>query len=101
MLNPEAVKEELSKNGPMELAFSVYQDFMTYKSGIYYHVTGSKLGGHAVELVGYGTDEETGIEYWLCKNSWGEKWGDKGFFKIKQGDSDSSNDIVAGPVKYP
>ena len=98
MQNPEAVKEELSKNGPMELAFSVYQDFMTYKSGVYYHVSGSKLGGHAVKLIGYGTDPETGLEYWLCQNSWGPKWGDKGYFKIKIGDSDSNNDIVTG---YP
>jgi len=98
MQNPNKAKQELVDNGPLELAFTVYQDFMTYKSGIYYHVTGSKLGGHAVKLVGYGV--ENGLEYWLCANSWGPKWGDKGYFKIKIGDSDSSNDIVAGPPAY-
>ena len=34
------IKTELMTNGPMEVAFTVYEDFMTYKSGIYQHVSG-------------------------------------------------------------
>ena len=30
----DAIKTELMTNGPIEVAFSVYEDFMTYKSGI-------------------------------------------------------------------
>lgn len=33
-------------NGPVEAAFSVYEDFLTYKSGVYQHTTGDFLGGH-------------------------------------------------------
>jgi cathepsin B len=36
--------------GPVETGFRVYQDFMTYKSGVYHHVTGKLLGGHAVKI---------------------------------------------------
>lgn len=37
----------------MSSGFDVYQDFMNYKSGVYKHVSGSLLGGHAVKIVGY------------------------------------------------
>jgi len=37
---------------------------------------------HAVMTVGYGVDSKTGKEYALVRNSWGEGWGDKGYFRI-------------------
>ena len=37
---------------------------------------------HGVLIVGYGTDEASGLEYWLIKNSWNTTWGDNGFFKV-------------------
>lgn len=40
---------------------------------------------HTVTVVGYGRCNITGKEYWIIKNSWGNKWGDKGFAKILKG----------------
>jgi len=77
------IMQELSTNGPMYVAFSVYSDFPTYKSGVYRHTSGSYLGGHAVTLVGYG--ELNGDKYWKIKNSWNEEWGDNGHFLIARG----------------
>ncbi len=81
-----ATMKELFNNGPLEGAFTVYEDFFNYHSGIYAHVTGNAVGGHAIRVIGYGTED--GIDYWLCANSWGTEWGMNGFFKIRQGDSD-------------
>jgi hypothetical protein len=41
------------------------------------------VGGHAMEIVGYGT--LGGVNYWLMKNSWGPAWGDRGYMKIRRG----------------
>lgn len=78
-----AIQEELYNRGPMEVAFSVYEDFRTYSSGVYHHVSGSYLGGHAVLLIGWGVDG--GVPYWLIQNSWGGDWGIGGHFKIARG----------------
>jgi cathepsin B len=34
---------------------------------------GSFLGGHAVKIIGWGT--ESGVDYWLVANSWNVHWG--------------------------
>jgi len=83
--NLEAIQTELMTNGPVEVSFSVYEDFMTYTGGVYYHVTGSGLGGHAVKMMGWGTDADTGMDYWLIGNSWNSDWAEDGFFRIRRG----------------
>jgi len=90
------IMTDLMTNGPQSVAFTVYSDFPTYKSGVYKHTTGSALGGHAVEFVGWGTDPSGG-DYWIVKNSWNEEWGDNGYFKIARGSNECGiEDQVAG-----
>lgn len=92
--NPTSIKVEILKNGPVETGFSVYEDFMYYTSGIYVHTSGSYLGGHAVKIIGWGT--ENGVDYWLCANSWNTSWGEQGYFKIKVGQCGIDSDAIAG-----
>ena len=70
----------------MEGAFTVYEDFLTYKSGIYVHKTGDVHGEHAIKIIGYGV--ENGQKYWLCANSWNDIWGEKGYFRIAKGSNE-------------
>ena len=83
-------------HGPVEAAFTVYQDFLTYKSGVYKHVKGPQLGGHAIKIMGWGVED--GAKYWLVANSWNEDWGDMGTFKILRGSDHCGieSGVVAG-----
>ena len=70
--------------GPLAAFMEVYNDFYSYQSGIYEHVSGSYLGGHGIVIVGYYDD---GVDkYWICKNSWGTFWGENGYFNIRMGE---------------
>jgi cathepsin B len=79
----ENTMNDIVAHGPVESGFSVYQDFMSYKSGIYQHRSGGLLGGHAVKIVGWGVENNT--PYWIVANSWNTGWGEKGFFRIIKG----------------
>lgn len=73
------------ENGSVTAAFTVYDDFLTYTSGVYKHTTGESLGGHAIKVVGWGVSD-AGENYWLCNNSWNTEWGMLGTFEILMGD---------------
>jgi len=95
----EAIRQEIFTNGPVEAAYTVYEDFLSYHTGVYHHVTGKMLGGHGVKILGWG--EENGSPYWLVANSWNTEWGDKGFFKILRGKNECGieRQITAGMAK--
>lgn len=92
-MSSSELKKELVTNGPVTAAFTVYEDFLSYKSGVYTHKSGSALGGHAVKVIGYGT--ENVVDYWLVMNSWNEDWGNKGLFMISPHDM---TEFAAGDV---
>ncbi|MFH1729548.1 MAG: C1 family peptidase [Pseudomonadota bacterium] len=73
----QKVKAALA-HGPLLTGMTVYEDFLAYKSGVYKHVTGEALGGHAIVIVGWEDENKA----WIVRNSWGEDWGDQGYFKI-------------------
>ena len=74
----ESMKSALIEHGPLVLCMSVWKDFLYYKSGVYKHDWGKRVGGHVVTIVGYDDNDQC----WIVKNSWGKGWGDDGWFKI-------------------
>merc|ERR1712126_174102 len=99
--NVQQIQMELMNNGPVEAAFTVFEDFPNYKSGVYQHVTGGPLGGHAIRILGWGVEGEEKTPYWLVANSWNYDWGDGGTFKILRGQDHCGieSGVVAGLPK--
>lgn len=97
----EDIQNEIKQNGSVSAAIDVYSDFLTYKEGVYQHVAGEYLGGHAIKIIGWGV--ENGTPYWLCVNSWNEDWGIKGTFKFKRGSDHCGieSEIVASNPIFP
>jgi C1A family cysteine protease len=75
-------KDYLSHHGPLVACMDVYDDFFAYGGGVYHHVSGKKVGGHCILVVGYSETNHC----WICKNSWNTTWGDQGFFQIAFGE---------------
>jgi len=86
LIGENDILNDIYLNGPVETAFTVYEDFLTYKSGVYRHTSGEPVGGHAVKIVGWGV--ESGDKYWLIANSWNPDWGLNGYFKILRGNDE-------------
>jgi cathepsin B len=97
--NEEQIMSEIMTFGPVTAAFTVYADFATYKSGVYYHVSGAASGGHAVKIVGWGI--LNGTKYWKIANSWNTDWGMDGYFLMRRGKNDCGieSDIVSAMPK--
>ncbi len=72
------MKQALIDHGPLIICIRFWQDFFYYKNGVYQNHTGEHAGGHVVTIVGY--DDSNNC--WIVKNSWGTKWGEKGWFRM-------------------
>jgi len=95
--NEMDMMQEIYENGPIVVGFQVTMPLMHYNSGIFLDI-GSQLPSsvnpweetnHAVVVVGWGVSPK-GTKYWTVKNSWGEHWGDHGYFYVQRG-----NDVMA------
>jgi len=52
----------------------------------------ASVGGHAVKIVGWGVDGSTA--YWKVANSWNPYWGEKGYFRIAEGEGGIDSQVV-------
>lgn len=74
---PTQLKGCLTDGHPFTFGFSVYSNFMGISSnGIMDMPQGSVEGGHAVMCIGFDNARQS----YIVRNSWGETWGDKGYF---------------------
>jgi hypothetical protein len=101
----ERIKSHLYRYGTAVTAFMLYQNFIEDSSnyastkGLYFESESygskqpnAKAGGHAICIVGWGIENGPitlsnglilkDIPYWVCRNSWSQTWGDRGYFKM-------------------
>ena len=70
--------------GPVKSSMAVEDSFQEYTSGCYNKPTFIPTN-HAVLIVGWDDGMCDGSGAWICKNSWGNNWGEDGFFNIGYG----------------
>tara|TARA_B100000795_G_scaffold215712_1_gene169568 strand:- start:1771 stop:2724 length:954 start_codon:yes stop_codon:yes gene_type:complete len=83
----------LNTHGPVVVAIDVgtTELLMSYMDGIFPSIACGMEPDHAVTIVGYTED------YWIVRNSWGNDWGDDGYFYLERGVNACG---VAGVIGY-
>ena len=89
-----AMMSALTKQ-PVSVAIEADErEFQLYKSGVFTGKCGTKLD-HGVLVVGYGKDE-SGLEYYMVKNSWSTSWGLGGYIKLGKGVNPTTGEAYNG-----
>nr|AAT07061.1 cathepsin Z-like cysteine proteinase [Brugia malayi] len=77
----EKMKAEIYHHGPIACGIAATKAFETYGGGIYKEKTEESID-HVISVHGWGVDRDSGVPYWIGRNSWGTPWGENGWFRI-------------------
>ena len=79
----DSLKAAVAQQPVVVLVDSSSDAFKYYKGGI---ISDAKACGTMTDepllVVGYGKDEDAGMEYWLVKNNYGTDWGEDGYLRV-------------------
>ncbi|KAK0407652.1 hypothetical protein QR680_003513 [Steinernema hermaphroditum] len=78
----ENMMAEIHRGGPIACSIGATPKFeLNYTSGVYSEKSNLE-SNHIVSVSGWGIEKETNTEYWIVRNSWGEAWGERGWFRV-------------------
>jgi len=86
----KATLNAVAQRGPVAIAAAA-GDWALYEKGVFTPTSNDAKVNHAILLVGYGIDEDTGEKYYKIRNSWGPGFGEEGYIRVLRNDEDSSN----------
>ncbi|XP_006893378.1 PREDICTED: cathepsin W [Elephantulus edwardii] len=113
--NEQKIAQHLATEGPITVTINM-KLLQQYQKGVIKATLEScdpNHVDHTVQLVGFGKDKlearmsaeapqngtqagrPRSISYWILKNSWGSRWGEKGYFRMHRGSN------TCGITKYP
>ena len=76
------IMDEVYRSGPVACSVDA-EPLVQYTGGILRQGRTPSRTNHVVSIVGWGESE--GVRYWIVRNSWGEPWGEMGFFRVERG----------------
>lgn len=94
----EALTQAIATAGPIAVAIDATENLARYVGGILDDsICKNDTQNLAVLIVGYGREDHK--DYYILKNSWGDKWGEKGYFRLLRNSNNKC--AVASMASYP
>jgi len=83
------IKAEILKRGPVACSVAATDALDNYEGGVLDEDPADGIQNqqvnHVVSIVGWGWEDH--VPYWVARNSWGEHWGEMGFFRVRRGNN--------------
>ena len=91
------IRHNIYTRGPVTSGMKIYSDFYTFdptKEIYKWNGEGPQVGGHAIEILGWGTENN--------EDYWGTEWGDGGYFRMVRGSNNCEveENVITGVPDY-
>lgn len=80
-----AIKAEVFARGPVSCSIDATAELDAFTGGVVFaQFLESAQSNHLISVVGWGRvdPDDVDTEFWVVRNSWGEPWGEGGFFRL-------------------